>query len=98
MIFSSSIKCWFEEKLILINSISIYIQEIINKMNIWYLIIKIIKKKIIYYINQDLLWILGKYEDNWLIKNYYKKNFDFSIMNFIYNDYEFYINYNKSIF
>ena len=91
-------KYQFKKKLILINSISIYIQEIINKMNIWYLIIKIIKKKIIYYINQDLLWILGKYEDNWLIKNYYKKNFDFSIMNFIYNDYKSCMNYDKSIF
>ena len=45
IIFSSSMKYRFKEKLMLTNSISIYIRAIINKMNIWYSIIKIIKKK-----------------------------------------------------
>ena len=46
MIFFSSMKCRFEEKLMLTNSISTYIQMIINKMNARYSMIKMIKKKI----------------------------------------------------
>ena len=45
MMFSSSMKCRFEEKLILTNSMPIYIQAITNRMNVRYSIIKMTKKK-----------------------------------------------------
>ena len=60
--------------------------------------IMIIDEISIHYVDQNLLWISRRRENDWSRENYHEKNFDFSIMNFIYNDYESYMNYDKSIF
>ena len=46
-IFPLNMKYWFEDKLILMNPISIYIHEIINRINAWYSMIKVLENKVI---------------------------------------------------
>ena len=46
MTFSLSMKCRFEEKLMLMNSMSTYIRVIINRMNVRYSVVKMTEKKI----------------------------------------------------
>ena len=46
MMFSLSMKCRFEDELILMNSASIYIREITNRINAWYSMIKVSENKI----------------------------------------------------